>query len=119
MGIAVRPSIPPEIEEAFNDLYSLIYDFPNLSDYNFVCPECKNLDNKDIFPKITFNLENLTVSSFCGGGHCGQYCVKEFYKKFIDERNEIKEDICSICDSINEFHPEIYYRFCSDCKSVL
>lgn len=119
LGIAVRPSIPPEIEEAFNDLYSLIYDFPNLSDYNFVCPECKNLDNKDMFPKITFNLENLTINSFCGGGHCGQYCVKEFYKKFINERDELKEDICSICDSVNEFHPEVYYRFCSDCKSVL
>ena len=40
--------IPMEIKEEFNDVYSIIYEFPNLSFYNFICPFCKENDKKKI-----------------------------------------------------------------------
>ena len=90
-------SNPQEIKEELFDLYSLNYEFPNLSIYNFICPQCKKLNNnmENIIPRITINLENNTIDSFCGGGHYGEYNLKDFYKKFIDQRFEGKEVTCS------------------------
>ena len=115
------PSIPQEIKEEFNDLYSIIYEFPNISFYNFICPDCKKSGNNksNVIPRIKINLETLTINSFCEGGHSGQYDAKDFYKKFIDQRFELKEDTCSLCNRENECPDEIVYRYCNECNQVL
>ena len=118
-GIGVLEfTIPNEIEEEFNDLYSIIYDFPNLSCYNFICPLCKEKNKEDVFPLIKINIKNIRVYSICKGGHFNDYDAKDFYKKFTDPRLEIKEDVCS-CGRENESPDEITYRYCYNCKSIL
>ena len=117
----VDVSMPIEIKEEFNDLYSIIYDFPNLSWYNFICPFCKESGNKEenVFPLIKINIENISVNSICKGGHNNQYDVKDFYKQFIDPRLEINDNFCCLCGRENESPEEITYRYCNDCKSIL
>ena len=114
-----KPLIPNEIEEEFIDLYSIIYDFPNLSCYNLICPLCKDKNKEDVFPLIKINIKSIRVYSVCKGGHFNDYDIKDFYKTFTDQRLERKEDICSLCGKENEFPDEIVYRFCYNCKSIL
>ena len=61
----------------------------------------------------------MTVNSFCEEGHSYYKNIRDYYKLFSDERNEIREDICSICRRENEFYPEISYKYCKICNEIL
>ena len=47
------------------------------------------------------NFDKMTVNSFCEEGHSYYKNIRDYYKLFSDERNVIREDICSICHREN------------------
>ena len=106
--------MPPELKEEFNDLYLIVSEFPNLMDRNFLCDKCQKI------PLIKVNYNQLEVSSQCEMGHFQKLNIKDFYRIFSDQRNDIKSNICTKCNRENEFAKRgINYIFCSDCQKVL
>lgn len=106
--------LPPELKEEFNDLYLIVSEFPKLIERNLLCNKCEKI------PIIKINYNLLEVSSECELGHFQRLNIKDFYRIFSDQRNEIKSNICSRCNHENEFEKKkIYYKFCKDCKQIL
>ena len=54
-------------------------------------------------PLIKINYNQLEVSSQCEMGHFQVLNIKDFYRIFSDQRNDIKSNICTKCNSENEF----------------
>ena len=105
--------MPPEIKEEFNELYSIVSEFPDFPLRNLRCFDCKKI------PMITINYDKLSVRSLCEGDHFRNINMRDYYKIFSDERNEIRVDICSVCSKENEFYPEVNYKFCKECNKIL
>jgi len=106
--------MPPELKEEFNDLYLIVSEFPNLMDRNFLCDKCQKI------PLIKINYNQLEVSSQCEMGHFQILNIKDFYRIFSDQRNDIKSNICTKCNRENEFAKKgVNYIFCTDCQQVL
>lgn len=107
--------IPFDIKEEFNELYNLIYEFPNFGIRNFICRHCNKIPIIKINDSPPFD-----VDCFCENKHCETTNIRLFFQNFTNnERNKINEDICSICNRMNEFHEEIKYKYCKICKKVL
>ena len=107
--------IPFEMKEEFNELYSLIYEFPNFGIRNFSCKHC----NKIPFIKIN-DIPPFEVDCFCENKHYETNSLTLFFQNFTtNERNKINENICAICDRENEAPEEIKYKYCNICKKIL
>ena len=105
--------LPLLMKSEFNDVYSVISDFPNFQEREFKCLKCHKI------PLIKINYNKFEAFSSCEEGHLLKMNILDFYRNFTDERNSIKPDVCTFCQRVNEFHPEITYKYCENCKKVL
>ncbi len=55
--ISLGLEIPPEVKEEFNELYSVVSEFPDFTVRNLKCVNCKKI------PRIKINFDTLTVNS--------------------------------------------------------
>lgn len=77
--------MPPEIKEEFNELYSIVSEFPDFPIRNLRYFDCKKI------PMITINYEKLSVSSLCEGGHYRNINMRDYFKIFLMKEMKLEK----------------------------